>query len=136
MNHTRQITKMNLLKVCAKLESLAPDGVLRFRPNPQLNLIALDTRNDGSMKALPPFTFTEEVVVKTYEPCTYGMTVGVIQCVSKEAFEEALMLAVRATASVKLFQHLGETEIVMPIFEEAATMEFVIGRYTMFLLAE
>lgn len=39
---TRLITKIYLLKVPDKLESLAPDGVIHVRPNARLNPLALD----------------------------------------------------------------------------------------------
>lgn len=64
----RQISKVNPLKLLDKLDSLAPDGVLRVRPNPRLNLLALDTRNNESTRSLLALTSVEGISVKTYEP--------------------------------------------------------------------
>lgn len=51
-----------------KLENIAPDEVLYVRPNPRLNLLALDTRNTRSAKSLVSLTSLEGIAVKTYEP--------------------------------------------------------------------
>lgn len=48
----RLIRKPNPIHLSEYLESVAPDEIVQMRPNIHLNLLALDTRNNKSTKAL------------------------------------------------------------------------------------
>ncbi|KAG0416185.1 hypothetical protein HPB47_006642, partial [Ixodes persulcatus] len=49
---TNFVTNLNPLVLKKKLEDVAPDSIIQIRPNYRLNLLALDTRNVESTKAL------------------------------------------------------------------------------------
>lgn len=132
---TRQISKINPLKLRDKLESLAPDGVLRVRPNPRLNLLALDTRNWDSTKSLLTLTSIEGIAVQTYEPRSYDMAVGVIRGVATDMSEEELTLALRATVPVKQVRRFGQSEAVKLVFDTNTAPAFVTIGYTRFRVA-
>lgn len=44
-DRSQKTTKPNLLKLHKCLESIAPDGVMKVRPNHRRNVLTLDTRN-------------------------------------------------------------------------------------------
>lgn len=124
------ITKINPLKLHEKLESIAPDGVLQVRPNPRLNLLALDTRNTESTKAFLAVTAIGPISVQAYEPCSSNLATGVIHGVPHDVSDQDLLVAIRATAPVKCVRRLGPSESVKLNFNTETAPAYIILGHT------
>ncbi|KAG0412021.1 hypothetical protein HPB47_010855 [Ixodes persulcatus] len=132
---TKLVTNLNPLVLKKKLEDAAPDGIIQIRPNYRLNLLALDTRNVESTKALLRLKSLGAVQVMTYEPPPLSAYVGVIRGVSTEIADAELGAALREKAPVIQVRRLGTSEAVKITFASGATCEHVyIGhtRYEVF----
>ncbi|KAG0429367.1 hypothetical protein HPB47_023682 [Ixodes persulcatus] len=126
---------LNPLVLKKKLEDVAPEGIIQIRPNYRLNLLALDTRNVESTKALIRLKSLGPVQVMTYEPPPPSAYVGVIRGVSTEIADAELCAALRGEAPVIRVRRLGTSEAVKITFASGATCEHVyIGhtRYEVF----
>lgn len=126
------ITKINPLKLHEKLESISPDGLIRVRPNPRLNLLALDTRNTAATKDFLGLTCIGKVEVQAYEPRPNDSSVGIIHGVSTEISDADLQTAVRTTVPVQNVRRLGSSEVVKLIFSTARAPVHVLIGYTRF----
>ncbi|CAN7952177.1 unnamed protein product, partial [Ixodes pacificus] len=105
------------------------------RPNYRLNLLALDTRNVESTKALLRLKSLGAVQVMTYEPPPPSAYVGVIRGVSTEIADAELYASLREKAPVIQARRLGTSEAVKLTFSSGAACEHVyIGhtRYEVF----
>lgn len=107
-----KLSKLNALKLSEMLDSVAPDGVTEIRPNHRLNLLALDTRNQESTKALLHLKRLCGVEVLVYEPRSRTSAVGVIRDVNDDIFDDDLKTALRATAPVTNARRLGHSQVV------------------------
>ncbi|CAN7950859.1 unnamed protein product [Ixodes pacificus] len=110
------ITKVNPLKLREKLQGFAPDGVTEVRPNPRLNLLAVDTRNMESTKALLTITSIGGIPVRVYQPHSKDSAVGVIHGVSKDIPDEELQQVLCSIAPLKSSHRLGQSETVKLVF--------------------
>lgn len=97
---TNFVTNLNPLVLKKKLEDVAPDSIIQIRPNYRLNLLALDTRNVESTKALLRLKSLGAVQVMTYEPPPPSAYVGVIRGLSTEIADPELCAALREKAPV------------------------------------
>lgn len=132
---TKLVTNLNPLVLKKKLEDVAPDGIIQIRPNYRLNLLALDTRNVESTKALLRLKSLGAVQVMTYEPPPPSAYVGVIRGVSTEIADAELCASLREKAPVIQVRRLGTSEAVKLTFSSGVTCEHVyIGhtRYEVF----
>ncbi|KAG0410822.1 hypothetical protein HPB47_012057 [Ixodes persulcatus] len=115
MDPTKIITKLNPLFLKEKLDSLAPDGIIQIRPNYRLNLLALDTLNLESTKAILQLKNIGPLQVHTYEPTPASSSVGVIRGVSVEIADEDLSTSVRVKSPGTQARRLGKSEVVKVI---------------------
>ncbi|KAG0423184.1 hypothetical protein HPB47_001022 [Ixodes persulcatus] len=106
-----------------KAQHSPPDGIIQIRPNYRLNLLALDTRNVESTKALLRLKSLGAVQVMTYEPPAPSAYVGVIRGVSTEIADAELCAALRENAPVIEVRRLGTSEAVKITFASGATCE-------------
>lgn len=70
--------KLNPLKLNNHLDSIAPGGIIAIRPNYQLNLLALDTKNSESTKALLTLTSIAGIAVQVHGPQPRDAAIGII----------------------------------------------------------
>ncbi|KAG0430443.1 hypothetical protein HPB47_022686, partial [Ixodes persulcatus] len=64
---TKLIAKLNPLTLSQELDSITPNGVIQIRPNYRLNLLAIDMRDNSSMKTILTLTILLGIKVQTYE---------------------------------------------------------------------
>lgn len=126
------ITKVHPLKIHEKLESIYPAGVISIRPNPRLNLLALDTRNSEATKAFLALTCLGSVSIQAYEPRSQESSVGVIRGVTTELSEDDLRSAIRSNVHAKQVRRLGSSEIVKLVFTSSTPPAHVTIGYTRF----
>lgn len=129
---TTLITKINPLKLREKLESVSSEGLIRVRPNPRLNLLALDTRNSAATKDFLGLTCIGKIAVQAYEPRPSDSSVGIIYGVSTEISDADLQTAFCATTPVQTVRRLGSSEIVKLVFSTETTPAHVLIGYTRF----
>ncbi|KAG0427032.1 hypothetical protein HPB47_025896 [Ixodes persulcatus] len=72
------ITSLSSLKVSDALNLLCPECIIEIRYNRRLNLIAVDTRNGQTTRALLDCKKLCGIPVRTYEPLPRNYAVGVI----------------------------------------------------------
>lgn len=126
------VTKLNPVKLSEYLDSIAPAGVLQIRPNPRLNLLALDTRNMESTKALLGVTILCGIPVQAYTPRSPDKAVGVIRGLPTDMTNTDVQNAVRATVPVVSARRLGSSEVVQMVFQGTKAPEHVSIGYTRF----
>lgn len=126
------ITKINPLKLHEKLDSIYPDGIISARPNPRLNLLALDTRNTEATKAFLALTCIGKIAVQSYEPRSPESSVGVIRGVSTDISDVDLQTAIRGTVPARQVRRLGTSDVVKIIFQTNAPPAYVKIGYTRF----
>lgn len=126
------ITKVNPLKLREKLQGFAPDGVTEVRPNPRLNLLAVDTRNMESTKALLTITSIGGIPVRVYQPHSKDSAVGVIHGVSKDIPDEELQQVLCSIAPLRSSRRLGQSETVKLVFNTTRSPEYVVLGHTRF----
>ncbi|CAN7937988.1 unnamed protein product, partial [Ixodes hexagonus] len=128
---TKPITKLNPLKLKDTFEGTAPDGVIMVRPNHRLNVLALDTRNIESTKALLKLTSLGGIAVYAYEPRPQDSVIGILRDVDKAVTELELETALRAKVPVISVRRLGSSEVVKVVFGTTPP-EYVTVGYTRF----
>lgn len=64
----QNITTLSSLKVSQALEMLCPEIILEIRPNTRINVIAVDTRNGQTSRALLSLTNLCGMTVKVTSP--------------------------------------------------------------------
>lgn len=126
------VTKINPVKLSEFLDSVAPDGVLQIRPNPRLNLLALDTRNMESTKALLGVAFICGIPVQAYQPRSPDKAVGVIRGLPTDMSDNEILEAIPATVPVMNARRLGSSEVVQLIFQATKIPEYISVGYTRF----
>lgn len=129
---SKLLTKINPLRLKEHLESIAPDGVIQIRPNPRLNLLALDTRNSESTKALLTVTLLGGIPVIAYEPRSSDKAQGVIYGLSKDIQDAELTMSLKAVSPVFQVRRLGTSEAVKLIFNVPVAPEYVTVGFTRF----
>ncbi|KAM7303423.1 uncharacterized protein ISCGN_013381 [Ixodes scapularis] len=130
MDPTKLITKLNPLVLKEKLDSLAPDGIIQIRPNYRLNLLALDTRNLESTKAILQLKNIGPLQVHTYEPTPASSSVGVIRGVSVEIADDDLWASIRVKSPGTQARRLGKSEVVKLIFTTGTPPDHVYVGHT------
>ncbi|KAG0419587.1 hypothetical protein HPB47_004005 [Ixodes persulcatus] len=75
----QKITAISSLKLSVALEQMCPECIQEIRPNSRLNLIAVDTRNGQTTRALLACTQICGLKVRAYEPVPRHFAVGVIK---------------------------------------------------------
>lgn len=123
------VTKVNPLKLAEYLESVAPDGILQIRPNPRLNLLALDTRNMDSTKALLAVSVVCGIPVQAYQPRSLDNAVGVIRDLPPDLSDDEILKATRGSVVLKV-RRLGASEAVQLVFKAPTVPEHVCVGYT------
>lgn len=79
VDQTKVITNLNEIKLTELLESKAPAGIIRIRPNHRLNLMSVDTRNAESCASLLKMRFLLGTAVRAFEPRSQTQATGVIK---------------------------------------------------------
>ncbi|KAG0433648.1 hypothetical protein HPB47_019685 [Ixodes persulcatus] len=130
MDPTKLITKLNPLVLKEKLDSLALDGIIQIRPNYRLNLLALDTRNLESTKAILQLKNIGPLQVHTYEPTPASSSVGVIRGVSVEIADDDLSASVRLKSPGTQARRLGKSEVVKLIFTTGTPPDHIYVGHT------
>lgn len=126
------VTKLNPLKLSQYLESVAPDGVLEIRPNLRLNLLALDTRNNESTKALLGVTSICGIPVRAYQPRSPDKAVGVIRGLPQDISDDEIKDAAKAAVPVVRVRRLGSSDVIQLVFQASTLPEHVCVGYTRF----
>lgn len=124
-----KISKINAIKLTEILESFAPDGVIQIRPNHRLNVLAIDTRNLESTKALLKLTRIGSIQVLAYEPRPRDSAVGIIRDVDSDITDAELKDTLRATVPVTNARRLGRSLTVKLVFATPMTPEYVTIGY-------
>lgn len=126
------ITKLHPVKLSEYLESVAPDGILQIRPNLRLNLLALDTRNSESTKALLGVTAIGGIPVRAYQPRSLDNAVGVIRGLPEDMSDNEILQSTRGAVQVMKARRLGTSEVVQLVFQTSTLPEHVCVGYTRF----
>lgn len=129
---SKLMKKLNPLKLNDHLDSIAPDGVIAIRPNYRLNLLALDTRNSESTKALLTLTSIGGIAVQVYAPHPRDAAVGIIQDVTKDISDDQLNCSLRGTAPILHARRFGATSTVKVVFATPSAPAYVTLGYTRF----
>lgn len=127
---TKLVKKLNPIKLSQYLESIAPDGVIEIRPNQRLNLLALDTRNRESTKALLGVTSICGIPVQAYQPRCLDTAVGVIRGLPSDMSDDEILDATRGSAQAVKARRLGTSEVVQIVFQTSTLPEHVCVGYT------
>ncbi|KAG0433122.1 hypothetical protein HPB47_020209, partial [Ixodes persulcatus] len=123
---TKLIAKLNPLTLSQELDSITPNGVIQIRPNYRLNLLAIDMRDNSSMKTILTLTILLGIKVQTYEAHPRSSAVGIIRDVDKDITETDLKKAISATTPVILVKRLGASETVKLVFATETMPEHVV----------
>ncbi|KAG0438084.1 hypothetical protein HPB47_017153 [Ixodes persulcatus] len=123
---TKLIAKLNPLTLSQELDSITPNGVIQIRPNYRLNLLAIDMRDNSSMKTILTLTILLGIKFQTYEAHPRSSAVGIIRDVDKDITETDLKKAISATTPVILVKRLGASETVKLVFATETMPEHVV----------
>ncbi|KAG0417502.1 hypothetical protein HPB47_005549 [Ixodes persulcatus] len=123
---TKLIAKLNPLTLSQELDSITPNGVIQIRSNYRLNLLAIDMRDNSSMKTILTLTILLGIKVQTYEAHPQSSAVGIIRDVDKDITETDLKKAISATTPVILVKRLGASETVKLVFATETMPEHVV----------
>lgn len=126
---TNKISKLNALKLTETLQGFAPDGVIQIRPNHRLNILALDTRNVESTKALLLLKRIGTIEVQAYEPRKGEFAVGTIRDVDGDITDAQLKASLRSTAPVSHVRRLGKSQVVKVDFATPDIPEYLTIGY-------
>lgn len=129
---SKQMKRLNPLHLNEHLDSIAPDGVISIRPNYRLNLLAVDTRNTESTKALLNLTSICGIAVHAYAPQSRESAVGIVYDVTKDITEEELNLTLRGKAPIVQVRRLGATSVLKVVFATSKLPEYVTLGYVRF----
>lgn len=100
------------------------------RPNQKLNVLAIDTKNVESTKALFGLTLLVELPVIAYESLPRELAAGVTYEVPGDLINGKLQLAVRATATFTSTYGLGTSENVKLTISTGTLPDYVTLGYT------
>ncbi|KAG0436142.1 hypothetical protein HPB47_018124 [Ixodes persulcatus] len=129
---TKLIAKLNPLTLSQELDSITPNGVIQIRPNYRLNLLAIDMRDNSSMKTILTLTILLGIKVQTYEAHPRSSAVGIIRDVYKDITETDLKKAITATTPVILVKRLSASETVKLVFATETMPEHVVVGHVRF----
>ncbi|KAG0414497.1 hypothetical protein HPB47_008340 [Ixodes persulcatus] len=122
----QKITAISSLKLSVALEQLCPECIHEIRPNSRLNLIAVDTRNGQTTRALLACTHICGLKVRAYEPVPRHFAVGVIKDVDTSLSDAEIEQHMRSPEGrVARIRRLGQSSIVKIAFSETTLPSFV-----------
>ncbi|KAG0436899.1 hypothetical protein HPB47_017709 [Ixodes persulcatus] len=122
----QKITAISSLKLSVALEQLCPECIHEIRPNSRLNLIAVDTRNGQTTRALLACTQICSLKVRAYEPVPRHFAVGVIKDVDTSLSDAEIEQHMRSPEGrVARIRRLGQSSIVKIAFSETTLPSFV-----------
>ncbi|CAN7939439.1 unnamed protein product, partial [Ixodes hexagonus] len=106
------ITTLGSLKISTALEKLCPECIIEVRVNDRLNLIAVDTRNGQTTRALLNCTSICGLKVTAYEPLSRSTAIGVIRDVDSNLSDAEITENIRSTVRIIRLRRLGTSESV------------------------
>ncbi|KAG0444806.1 hypothetical protein HPB47_013360, partial [Ixodes persulcatus] len=122
----QKITAISSLKLSVALEQLCPECIHEINPNSRLNLIAVDTRNGQTTRALLACTQIRGLKVRAYEPIPRHFAVGVIKDVDTSLSDAKIEQHMRSLEGrVARIRRLGQSSIVKIAFSETTLPSFV-----------
>ncbi|KAG0442878.1 hypothetical protein HPB47_015525 [Ixodes persulcatus] len=122
----QKITAISSLKLSVALEQMCPECIHEIRPNSRLNLIAVDTRNGQTTRALLACTQICGLKVRAYEPVPRHFAVGVIKDVDTSLSDAEIEQHVRSPEGrVARIRRLGQSSIVKIALSETTLPSFV-----------
>ncbi|KAG0413463.1 hypothetical protein HPB47_009385 [Ixodes persulcatus] len=122
----QKITAISSLKLSVALEQMCPECIHEIRPNSRLNLIAVDTQNGQTTRALLACTHICGLRVGAYEPVPRHFAVGVIKDVDTSPSDAEIEQHVRSPEGrVARIRRLGQSSIVKIAFSETTLPSFV-----------
>lgn len=113
---TEKITHLSSIRVSQALEKMCPECIIEVRYNFRLNLIAVDTRNGMTTRALLSCTELCGVQVRAYQPLTQPATIGVIKNVDDGLPTEELCQHLRSEVRIAKLRRLGQSSTIMLTF--------------------
>lgn len=119
------IRSINPLRLSGFLENEAPSCIVEVRVNSRKNILAVETRNGLTTRALLKLTSICGVPVRVYEPRSAHTSVGTIHFLDTELSDEALLESVRSVVPIRAVRRLGSSQTVRIDFDSPSLPQHV-----------